>query len=270
MPDRVTDTMTRDVHTFLPLIVANGLNVLGAIAILITGIWLSGKAHALIVRMLGRMPHLDQMLVGFCGGIVRYLILTVTVLAVLSQFGIQTTSLIAVLGAAGLAVGLALQGTLSNLAAGVMLLIFRPFKIGHFVQVGGVHGTVKELSLFWTELVTGDNVQVIVPNGNVWGQPLQNFSYYPVDGFEVQFAIPERVDLDSVLSSARSVVESDARIVRNPASVVALDHASANTLEMVVKVWTSSGNVPAVKTDLIKSVREILSAEIVGESARVG
>ena len=97
----------------------------------------------------------------------------------LSQFGIQTTSLVAVIGAASLAVGLALEGTLSNLAAGMMLLIFRPFRVGHKVQVDGSLGTVKELSLFWTELVTDDKVQIIVPNGGVWGQPLRNFSIYP-------------------------------------------------------------------------------------------
>jgi small conductance mechanosensitive channel len=264
MPDRMTDAVTRDVQTFLPLIVANGLNIIGAIAILIIGLWLSGKAHTLIVRMLGKTPHLDQMLIGFFGGIIRYFILTVTVLAVLSQFGIQTTSLIAVLGAAGLAVGLALQGTLSNLAAGVMLLIFRPFRIGHSVQVAGIQGTVKELSLFWTELVTADNVQIIVPNGNVWGQPLRNFSFYPVRGFELHFPIPETIDLDHELATVRSLVESDARIVSNPAPAVSLDHATTNnSLEIVVKAWTSSGNSGAVKTDIIKGVREAINAEVV-------
>jgi small conductance mechanosensitive channel len=218
--------------------------------------------------MLGKTPHLDQMLIGFFGGIVRYLILTVTFLAVLSQFGIQTTSLVAVLGAAGLAVGLALQGTLSNLAAGVMLLIFRPFRIGHSVQVGGIQGTVKELSLFWTELVTGDNVQIIVPNGSVWGQPLRNFSFYPVRGFEVQFPVPAEIDLDAALAAIRSLVEADARAVDKPAAAVALDHAGAgNSLIVAVKVWTSSGNVAAVKTDLIKNVREALSAEPARENA---
>ena len=102
--------------------------------------------------------------------------LTVTVLAVLSQFGIQTTSLVAVIGAASLAIGLALQGTLSNLAAGVMLLIFRPFRIGNSVTIGGNSGTVKALSLLWTEVVTDANVQVIIPNGIVWGQPIKNMS----------------------------------------------------------------------------------------------
>jgi small-conductance mechanosensitive channel len=163
----------------------------GAVAILIIGLWLSGKAHMLVMRMLRRAPHFDLMLVGFFGAIVRYLILTITVLAILSQFGIQTTSLVAVLRAAGLAVGLALQGTLSNLAAGVMLLIFRPFRVDQSVQVGSVQGTVKEVSLFWTELVTADNVQIIVPNSAVWGQLLRNYNFYPVRGIEVHFALPD-------------------------------------------------------------------------------
>jgi small conductance mechanosensitive channel len=211
------------------------------------------------------------MLVGFFGAIVRYLILTITFLAVLSQFGIQTTSLIAVLGAAGLAVGLALQGTLSNLAAGVMLLIFRPFRIGHSVQVGGIQGTVKELSLFWTELITPDNVQIIVPNGSVWGQPLRNFSYYPVRGIELHFPVPDTLDLDRALASVRSLLDTDARIVDSPAPSATLDHgASDNALQMAVKVWTSAGNVAAVKTDVIRNVRETLGSEAVREPARAG
>src|SRR5246127_2001866 len=169
-----------DVSALLPLIVSNALNAFAAIVILLIGLWLSGRASLLVVRMLRRTPHIDPMLQSFFGSLARYLVLTVTVLAVLSEFGIQTTSLVAILGAASLAVGLALQGTLSNLAAGVMLLIFRPFRIGHKVQVSGITGTVTELSLFWTELVSDDKVQIIVPNGGVWGQALRNYSHYPV------------------------------------------------------------------------------------------
>jgi len=121
-----------------------------------------------VVTMLRRTPHVDPMLQSFFGSLARYLVLTVTVLALLSEFGIQTASIVAILGAASLAVGLALQATLSNLAAGVMLLIFRPFRIGHKVQISNSAGTVKELLLFWTELVTDDKVQVIVPNRGVW------------------------------------------------------------------------------------------------------
>jgi small-conductance mechanosensitive channel len=124
------------------------------------------------------MLSVAEMLRGFFASIARYFVLTVTVLAVLSQFGIQTTSLVAVIGAASLAIGLALQGTLSNLAAGVMLLIFRPFRIGHSVTVGGNTGTVRSLSLFWTEVVTDANTQVIIPNASVWGQPIRNMITY--------------------------------------------------------------------------------------------
>src|ERR1700752_3694221 len=116
-------------------------------------LWLVGKAHLLVGGMLARTPHVDAMLKGFFGTLARYLVLTVTVLAVLSDFGLETTTLCAILGTASLAIGLALQGTLSNLAAGVMLLIFRPFRIGHKVQISGNLGTVTQLSLFWTELV---------------------------------------------------------------------------------------------------------------------
>jgi small conductance mechanosensitive channel len=267
VPEHLTDTVTRDVNILLPLIVANGLNLLGAIAILAGGLWLSGRAHILVVRMLSTTPHLDQMLIGFFGGIIRYLILTVTVLAVLSQFGIQTTSLIAVLGAAGLAVGLALQGTLSNIAAGVMLLIFRPFRIGHSVQVGGIQGTVKELSLFWTELVTGDNVQIIVPNGAVWGQPLRNFSFYPVRGLEVHFRVPETAQLERALAEVRALVASDTRIVGKPSAGISLDRVGAdNYTEVIVNAWTSSDTVAAVKSDLIIAIAKLLDANFIPDN----
>jgi small conductance mechanosensitive channel len=264
VPEHITSAVTEDVHNMLPLIVPDALNVVGAIAILVIGLWLSGKAHLLVVKTLSKAPHLDQMLIGFFGHIVRYLILTVTVLAVLSQFGIQTTSLVAVLGAAGLAVGLALQGTLSNLAAGVMLLIFRPFRVGQTVQVGAVQGTVKEVSLFWTELVTGDNVQIIVPNSGVWGQPVRNFSFYPVRGIEVHFPLPAGVKPDRAVAALRAVVDSDARIVDNPAPGATLDLVDSGPVA-IVNAWTASGNMGPVKTDLIKSGREALEAEATRE-----
>ncbi len=162
----------------IPWVLDNALHVFGAIAIVIVGFWLAGRADALISRALRRSKHIDEMLRSFFGSIARYFVLTITLLAVLSQFGVQTTSLVAVIGAASLAIGLALQGTLSNLAAGVMLLIFRPFHIGDAVTVGGNTGSVRNLSLFWTEIVTDANAQIIIPNGSVWGQAIKNMSTY--------------------------------------------------------------------------------------------
>jgi small conductance mechanosensitive channel len=258
-----------NINSLLPLIVGNALNVLGAILILLIRLWLSAKAHLLVSRMLGRAPHFDDMLKSFFGSLARYLVITVTVLAVLSQFGIQTTSLVAVLGAAGLAVGLALQGTLSNLAAGVMLLIFRPFRIGDKVQVGGNLGTVKELTLFWTELVTDDNVQIIVPNGGVWGQALRNFSIFPAPPHadEVRFPIAEESNIEPAIEKVRAIVETDPRVLGDPAPSVLLDHGAGSGLEIVVGFATED-KAAAVKSDLIKAVHTSLVTHAISSAAQ--
>jgi small conductance mechanosensitive channel len=253
-----------NMHAVLPLIVPDALNALGAIVILLIGLWLSRKAALLVVRMLSRTPHFDPMLKSFFASLARYLVLTVTLLAVLSQFGIQTASLVAVVGAASLAVGLALQGTLSNLAAGVMLLIFRPFRIGDKVQVGVSVGTVKELTLFWTELVTDDKVQIIVPNGGVWGQPLRNFSIYPVPPHagEVRFRVSEGTELEPAIEKVRAIVEAHPRVLADPAPRVLLDRSAAeNALEIVVAFATAEDEIAAVKSDLIKTAYAALDTE---------
>lgn len=264
MPNQSPERLLVDLRLLLPQIVANVLHVVAAIAILIVGFWLAGRAQALAIRTLSKTPHLDSMLRGFFGNIVRYFVLTITVLAVLSEFGIETTSLVAVLGAAGLAVGLALQGTLSHLAAGVMLLLFRPFRIGQHVQVGGTEGTVKELSLFWTELVTGDNVQVIIPNGSVWGQPLRNFSVYPQPAAttQVRFRLPD-ADPGAAREKIEALVQEHPRVLKAPAPSVLLDgNATDNSLEIVVSFAPvdGGGNAAAVKSALIEAVYDTFEA----------
>jgi small conductance mechanosensitive channel len=258
MLDQNAQQLLVDARLLLPQLVTNVLHVVAAIVILIVGFWLAGRAQALVVRSLSRTPHLDSMLKGFFGAIVRYFVLTITVLAVLSQFGIQTTSLVAVLGAAGLAVGLALQGTLSHLAAGVMLLIFRPFRSGQHVQIGGTDGTVKELSLFWTELVTGDNVQVIIPNGSVWGQPLRNFSVYPQPAATVQvrFRLPG-TEPGAARETIEAILQANPRVLKDPPPAVLLDrNATDNALEYVVTFAPDGGggNAAAVKSEIIEAV----------------
>jgi small conductance mechanosensitive channel len=261
LEDKAQSAMA-EFSALLPLIVSNALNALGAILILLIGLWLSGRAGQLVVTMLGRTPHIDPMLQSFFGSLARYLVLTVTLLAVLSEFGIQTTSLVAILGAASLAVGLALQGTLSNLAAGVMLLIFRPFRIGHKVQIGGSSvGTVKELSLFWTELVTDDKVQVIVPNSGVWGQPLRNFSVYPAPPHteEIRFQLADDTEPDPAIEKVRTVVKADPRVLEEPVPSVLLDcNGSVNALETVIGFATGEDVAAMVKSDLIKAVHAAL------------
>ena len=271
MLEEKTQHLVNDMGALLPLVVSNLLNALGAIVMLLIGLWLSGKADLLVGQMLSRAPHFDAMLKSFFGSLARYLILTVTVLAVLSEFGIQTTSLVAVLGAAGLAVGLALQGTLSNLAAGIMLLIFRPFRIGHKVQIGGSVGTVKELTLFWTELVTDDKVQILVPNGGVWGQPLRNFSIYPAPPHagEVHFRTAEETELEPALEKVRAIVEAHPHVLADPAPRVLLDRSAAeNALDIVVAFSVADDETAAVKSDLIKAVHAALNTEHPKPAAR--
>jgi small conductance mechanosensitive channel len=254
-----TQHLLDTVNALLPMIVGTALNALGALVVLLVGMWLSGRADQLVGRVLGGAPHIDPMLRSFFGSLARYLVLTFTVLAVLSEFGIQTASLVAVLGAVGLALGLALQGTLSNLAAGVMLLIFRPFRIGHKVQIGANLGTVKELTLFWTELVTDEKVQIIVPNGSVWGQPLHNFSIYPSPprAGEVRFPVATGTALEPAVERVRAAVEAEPRVLADPAPSVLLDRGTG--LEIVVAFATAADETAAVvKSDLIKAVNGAL------------
>jgi small conductance mechanosensitive channel len=257
MLDQTTQHWLDEVRLMLPLVITNAMHLLAAIVIIVIGFWVAGKAQSLVIASLGRTAHLDAMLKTFFGNIIRYFVLTITFLAVLSQFGIETTSLVAVLGAAGLAIGLALQGTLSHLAAGVMLLIFRPFRIGNQVQVGGIEGTVRELSLFWTEIVTADAVQVIIPNGSVWGQPLRNYSVYPRPAAtaEARIQIPN-VDATATIPRIGSILQDVPTVKQDPAPTVLLDrNATTNNLEFVIAVVPADGIAPPVaKSDVIQAV----------------
>ncbi len=260
MPDHLGGTLVSQFQDLRALIVTSGLNLVAAIAILIIGFWIAGRAHAMVLKTLARTPNVDDMLKSFFGSLVRYLILTLTILSVLSQFGIQTTSLIAVLGAAGLAVGLALQGTLSNVAAGVMLLLFRPFRIGHAVDVGGIAGTVKELTLFTTEIVTGDNVQITVPNSAVWGHPVKNFSIYAERMLSLRFRLSHGADLDAALTAVAEILAAEPRCLKSPAPGIGLDLDADGAVAVTLGVWAQAGEMDGLKTDLIKAIRHRLEA----------
>ncbi|MBB6251119.1 mechanosensitive ion channel family protein [Nitrospirillum iridis] len=255
--DQKTQAVLVSLNALVPWVVTNGVNLLAAVLILLAGLWLSGKVGGMVATLLARTPQFDAMLRGFFSSLARYAVLTLTVLAVLAQFGIQTASLVAVIGAAGLAIGLALQGTLSSLAAGVMLLIFRPFKIGDKVQVGGVTGTVRDLSLFWTELISDDQIQIIIPNNGVWGQALRNMSIHaaPPHAGELRFRIPETSDLDGVAEAVRRLAMADQRILAIPAPTVLFDRTGdQRALDVVVGFATADDVVPAVKSDLIRAL----------------
>ena len=258
LPQKLMDNL----DAILPLIIQNGLSFASAILILILGIWFAGRARNLTVRGLQRLPNFDSTLQSFFGSLVRYTIIIFTVLAVLAKFGVQTTSLIAVLGAAGLAVGLALQGTLSNVAAGVMLLIFRPFKAGDYVEVaGGVGGTIVELSLFTTEMKTPDNLRITMPNGEIWASPVKNYSHHATRRVDIIIGISYSDDIGKAIEALKDVADKDPRVLKDPAPLAAVSALGASSVDMLLRVWMNNADYWPVRFDLTRAAKERMDAE---------
>ena len=239
-----------------------GLSAIGGVAILIVGWVLAGWASRATDLTLSRIPSVDLTLRRFIASLVRYLILTVTVLAVLSQFGVQTASLIAVFGAAGLAIGLALQGTLAHLAAGVMILIFRPFKIGDQIDAGGATGTVEAIDLFTTELRTGDNLQLLVPNGKIWGAPVTNFSVHTSRRVDLKLVLDRAVNLDDAMKAVSDMIAVDPRGRQTPAPSVTITGLDEATATLSVNVWCKASDYSELKVTLIKQLQQQLGDKL--------
>ncbi|MHA1113605.1 MAG: mechanosensitive ion channel family protein, partial [Alphaproteobacteria bacterium] len=224
--------------------------------------WVGARwAAAALDKTLGRIAKLDETLRHFFSSLVRYVILAVTALAVLAQFGIQTASLLAVFGAAGLAVGLALQGTLSNVAAGVMLLIFRPFKIGDYVEVAGLAGTVKTVGLFVTELATPDNVHITAPNGQIWGSAVKNFSRNPTRRVDFALDIGYGDDIANAMAAIDAVIAGEDRILADPAPMTAVSNLGDSAVELAVRVWVATDDYWGVTFDLTRAFKERFDAD---------
>ena len=245
----------------ISLLTSYGLKVIGALLILIVGRFLANWTKKKVASGLERSGKVDPMLRGFLASFARYLVLIITVLAVLSQFGIETTSIIAVLGAASLAIGLALQGTLSNVAAGVMLLVFRPFKIGDFVEAGGTAGTVKGITLFISELATPDNVQILVPNSQVWGTVVKNYSHHGTRRVDLVMGIDYSDDIDKAQSVVQQVVEADGRVLSDPAPMVVVGNLGESSVDLTIRVWCQAGDYWPLKFDLTKNLKQRFDVE---------
>lgn len=231
------------------------LDVLKAFVFLVIGWWLSGRIAAVIRKRALASDKLDDTLGTFFASIVRYFVLIVTVIAVLQVFGFQATSLVAVLGAATLAIGLALQGTLSHVASGVMLILFRPYKLGDYVEISGKSGTVKSVTLFTTELATSDNIQIIIPNGNAWGSTIVNYSTHATRRVDLVFGISYDDDPDVAINVMKSLVDADDRILKDPEPYFALTALGDSAVDVTMRVWVNSGDFGATKFDLIKNVK---------------
>ena len=235
-------------------------SLLGAIAILLLG-WIVSAWLQRRVSNLGRKnKHLDEMLFDFLASIVRYVVLGFTLLFVLNTFGVQTTSVVAVIGAAGLAIGLALQGTLSNVAAGVMLILFRPIKIGDFVEVADEMGTVKQINLNFTELADLSNVQVIVPNSEVWGNVITNYSTNDKRRAEWTFGVGYGANLKDAETIIRDTIMADSRAHAEPAPFIQVTNLGDSSVDFLVRVWCDASEYFAFRADMTRQVKEALDA----------
>jgi small conductance mechanosensitive channel len=247
------------VDTAVALVTNWGLQVVGAIAILIIGRMLAGWARNLTRKSLER-AEVDKTLVPFLSKMVYYLLLVAVVIAVLSSFGVQTTSLVAVLGAAGLAVGLALQGTLSNFAAGVMLLIFRPFNVGDFIDAAGATGSVVSIGLFATTLKTGDNVMIVIPNSQVSSGSIKNFNGFDTRRIDLVIGIGYDDDIGVAIDTIGTIVAADERVLAEPATQIAVSNLGDSSVDLVVRPWCQGSDYWGLRFDLTRSIKEGLEA----------
>ena len=236
-------------------------NLAAAIAAIVITLFASRFVKSWIAKLGFRYEQLDDTLFVFLSKFAQVVVLAVGSVFVLNSFGVQTTSIVALLGAAGLAVGLALQGTLSNFAAGIMLIVFRPFKRGDYVSVSGQSGTVKEISIFTTELGTPDNLQIIVPNGQVWGAPITNFSAYGTRRLDVTFGVAYASDLKQVEEVLAQVIAADQRIHQDPAPVIKVSNLNQSSVDFVVRIWCDSSDLWTLRLDLNRQVKDNFDAQ---------
>ena len=231
-------------------------NILAAICVLVVTFLLSRWVKSSIAQLGFKYDQLDDTLFVFLSKFSQIVVIIVGATFVLNSFGVQTTSIVALLGAAGLAVGLALQGTLSNFAAGIMLIVFRPFKQGDFVSVSGQSGTVKEISIFTTELATTDNLQVIVPNGQVWGAPITNYSVYDKRRLDLVFSVSYGTDLARADAVLTDLVAGDTRIHKAPDPLIKVSALNQSSVDFTLRLWCDASDYLTLKFDLTRRVKE--------------
>jgi small conductance mechanosensitive channel len=236
-----------------------GLKVLGALVVLIVGRMIAKSIRKGVTKALER-GKMDPTLIPFMSSLTYYMIMAFVLIAVLGMVGIQTASMIALLGAAGLAVGLALQGTMANFASGVMLLIFRPFQKGDFIEAAGVAGAVDTVGIFTTTLNTPDNVRIVLPNGTVWGQTIKNYATNATRRVDMVMGISYDDDIGAAIDTINKVLGNEPRLLQDPAPTVAVAELADSSVNIVVRPWCKKEDYWGVKFDLTRAFKEQLEA----------
>jgi small conductance mechanosensitive channel len=241
------------------LLTVYGLKVLAAIAIFVVGRMVAKGIRKLIERLLTKANQ-DQTLVRFTGNLSYIALLAFVILAALGQLGIQTTSFIAVLGAAGLAIGLALQGSLANFAAGFLMIIFRPFEVGHFIECAGVTGTVEAIQIFTTQMKTPDNKTIIIPNAKITEDNIVNWSVKGTRRVDLTMGIGYEDDIDKARQIMTEIIEADERILKDPAPAIMVSELADSSVNFTVRPWTKADDYWGVYFDLTEKFKKAFDA----------
>lgn len=245
------------------VVAAWGLKVIAAVAIFVVGRWIA-KLIRRIVRRVMEKAEVEPIIIGFVSSMAYIALLAFVVIAALGQLGIQTTSFIAILGAAGLAIGLALQGSLANFAAGFLMIIFRPFKVGDFIEGAGVAGVVQNIQIFTTTLNTPDNKTIIIPNAKLSGDNIINYSAQETRRVDMTVGVAYDADLAHVKNVLNDIIGKDERILADPEPQVAVAELADNSVNFVVRVWTNTADYWGVMFDTTETIKNRFDKEGIG------
>ncbi|MFH0257392.1 small-conductance mechanosensitive channel MscS [Vibrio rumoiensis] len=242
------------------LLVQYGVNIISAIIILFIGNIVVKTIGNSVAKVLEK-KQMDQAVVHFISSLVRYVLFVIVLIAALGRVGVETASVVAVIGAAGLAIGLALQGSLANFAAGVLIVAFRPFKAGDYVEIGGVAGSVESIQIFQTVLTTPDNKMIVVPNGSVIGSAIVNYSRHATRRIDYVIGVSYKADLKKTKEVILRVLESESRLLQTPAPTVGVVALADSSVNFVVRPWVKTADYWNVYFDLLQAIKEGLDAE---------
>jgi small conductance mechanosensitive channel len=237
-----------------------GPSLLGAVLVLLIGSWLAARLANFLQRAMNR-ASVDPTLSGFLRNLLYGVLIAVLIVIALQTAGVPSAPLLAALGAGGLAIGLALQGSLSNLAWGVLLIVFRPFKVGDFIHAGGVDGTVEGINLMHTQLVLADNREAVVPNAKIGADAIINFSRRGTRRFELRVGIGYRDDIGQAIDVVQRLFAADPRILKDPAPTVWTDSLGESAVYLLLRAYTSTSDFWPAQTDLLRAVKEQFDAQ---------
>ena len=240
--------------------VSFGIKIIAAIAIFFIGRMIA-RVVTNGIRKLMASQEVDKILETFVSNLVYWALMTFVIIAAINQVGVQTTSLIAIIGAAGLAVGLAMQGSLANFAAGVLIVMFRPYKVGDFVEAAGIAGSVVQVQMLTTILTTGDNKQIVVPNAQIMGSIITNYSANDTRRVDLVVGIGYDDDIDKARDTIQQLVDADDRILKDPACLIAVSELADSSVNFVVRPWVKSSDYWGANFDLTEAIKKRFDKE---------